>query len=274
MKVFIKLFLVISIFVGFLGAESLKVASFNIQVFGKSKMSKPEVSTVLASIVSRYDVIFIQEIRDKSSKSIVKLQDLVNLGLPEKEQYDLLVSDRLGTTKSKEQYAFLFKKSKLKFIEEYQYRGTSTDFNRDPFSVKFNFENKYFVLTGIHIDPDIAVRELNLLDDALGFISRKMKTKDIILMGDLNADCSYVTSYKLKYLDLKRKKDFVWHISDKVDTTISKTDCAYDRIISMKTISPYIKNARVYNFDKDYNLTYKEAKKVSDHYPVEFELEF
>ena len=43
---------------------------FNIQVFGPSKASKPEVMEVLASIISQFDIVAIQEIRDKSGKVI------------------------------------------------------------------------------------------------------------------------------------------------------------------------------------------------------------
>jgi len=49
---------------------------------------------------------------------------------------------------------------------------------------------------------------------------------NIVLLGDLNADCDYY--------DAKRKKEFAaWHwvIADKEDTTVGKSSCAYDRIL-------------------------------------------
>ena len=39
--------------------ESIKVASFNIQVFGKEKMSKANVTQILAEIIRRFDVVAI-----------------------------------------------------------------------------------------------------------------------------------------------------------------------------------------------------------------------
>ena len=46
--------------------ETLRVGAFNIQVFGTTKASKPEVMDVLGRIIRTYDVVAIQEIRDKS----------------------------------------------------------------------------------------------------------------------------------------------------------------------------------------------------------------
>ncbi len=51
---------------------------------------------------------------------------------------------------------------------------------------------------------------------------------NILLMGDFNADCSYVGKTKLKALKLK-KSGYHWLIPDDADTTVSSTDCAYDR---------------------------------------------
>ena len=53
--------------------ETLRIGAFNIQVFGVTKASKPEVMDVLADIIRTYDIIAIQEIRDKS-----QTVDLVN----------------------------------------------------------------------------------------------------------------------------------------------------------------------------------------------------
>src|SRR3954471_19205238 len=44
-------------------APTIKIATFNIQVFGKTKAHRPEVMSQLAAIVREYDVIAIQEIK-------------------------------------------------------------------------------------------------------------------------------------------------------------------------------------------------------------------
>jgi len=93
--------------------ETLRIGAFNIQVFGISKASKPEVIDVLADIIRTYDIIAIQEIRDASQTALPALVGLVNT---DGSQYDYVVSERLGRTTSKEQYAYIFNTQTIEVI--------------------------------------------------------------------------------------------------------------------------------------------------------------
>ena len=108
------------------------------------------------------------------------------------------------------------------------------------------------------------------LDDVLKIISESFLDKDIILMGDLNADCNYLSQTELEKIDLYH--EYIWLIGSEEDTTVSKTDCAYDRIIIPFELNQSVSNARVYRFDLDLKLDIPHTKQVSDHYPVEFML--
>lgn len=66
--------------------SKIKIASFNIQVFGKTKAEKQEVMAVLANIVRNFDIVAVQEIRDASQTALPALRDAVNaLGSPKYE---------------------------------------------------------------------------------------------------------------------------------------------------------------------------------------------
>ena len=53
-----------------------------------------------------------------------------------------------------------------------------------------------------------------------------------MILGDLNADCSYMPQYKWKKIALRtNSQDYAWLIGDGVDTTIKDTHCAYDRYV-------------------------------------------
>ena len=104
--------------------DTIKIASFNIQVFGRAKASKPEVMATLASIISQFDIVAIQEIRDKSGKAIKDLEVAVDdLGM----NYDFIIGPRLGRTNSKEQYAYMYRVSTIRPGESYTYKETSGD---------------------------------------------------------------------------------------------------------------------------------------------------
>ncbi len=85
--------------------ETIRVASFNIQVFGTSKSSKPHVMERLAIIVREFDIVAIQEIRSTDNGIIPRFVDLINSA---GRRYDYVVGPRLGRSNSKEQYAFIF----------------------------------------------------------------------------------------------------------------------------------------------------------------------
>ncbi len=48
-------------------------------------------------------------------------------------------------------------------------------------------------------------------------------------MGDLNADCSYLSNTKYNLLDLIIDTNYTWWINKLADTTTSNSNCAYDR---------------------------------------------
>ena len=81
----------------------------------------------------------------------------------------------------------------------------------------------------IHTDPDSAVAEMNALVTVHDAVKQLWRTDNILIMGDLNADCSYASKKALKGLELRRNPPFTWLIGDDVDTTTSNTNCAYDR---------------------------------------------
>ncbi len=77
--------------------ETLRVGAFNIQVFGAKKASNPEVMNTLAEIIRTYDIVAIQEIRNRSQVALPELIEAVN---SEGASYSDVVSKRLGRTSS------------------------------------------------------------------------------------------------------------------------------------------------------------------------------
>ena len=58
--------------------DTIKVASFNIQVFGTSKLKKLEVMDILAKVVRRFDVMAMQEVRSKDQTVLPQFVELIN----------------------------------------------------------------------------------------------------------------------------------------------------------------------------------------------------
>ncbi|XP_029657844.1 deoxyribonuclease-1 isoform X1 [Octopus sinensis] len=254
-----------------------KIAAFNIQIFGPTKSSKVDVMEIITQIVQRYDIILIQEIRDKSGKTPEKLLKAINTN---GYSYSMKLSDRLGRTYSKENYAFYYRNDTgITIVDSFHYddgseeKGVDT-FEREPFVVKFSIPSlsvREIGIIGLHVDPDTVVRELTALADVFKAVENKFKIDTVIAMGDFNAGCRYLSEKQEKSLSLKSDKYF-WPIEYGTDTTLAATDCSYDRfIIGGAKLIELAKSgdSSVFKFDSEYELTKEKSMSVSDHYPIE-----
>jgi hypothetical protein len=257
--------------------NSLKVAAFNIQIFGVSKMENLPVVDCLKKILIMYDICLIQEIRDSTDTAIHELLAEVNsMGAG---TWQMMLSDRLGRTSSEEQYAFFYKTSTVSVVDYYQWPDTSDILEREPYMVRFR-ANSYavgeFGYLGIHVKPEDAVNEIDKLVDVYDSVSAMWGLTDFILGGDFNAGCSYVSSGDWVNIRLRTDSRFLWTIGDSIDTTSSSTNCPYDRLVlaGSNMIGAYISGSAVpYNYETELGITNELALEVSDHYPVEMILD-
>ncbi|HSB46698.1 MAG TPA: endonuclease/exonuclease/phosphatase family protein [Candidatus Bilamarchaeum sp.] len=248
--------------------QTLRIAAFNIQIFGESKRSKPGIMDVLSKTARNFDVMLVEELRDDTETTLPFYLESIN-ALPG-PKYAAVSSPRLGRTSSKENYAYVYNTEKVQLLSNYTFadppNASSPDlFQREPFVARFQSGNFSFVLIGIHTQPDDTVAEINrlplVLDDAM---QKFPSEKDFIVLGDLNADCTYLKASD--NLTLKNSS-FTWVVPDSADTTTKSTDCTYDRIILSDNES-FSGNWGVFRFDTEYGLNQSFTEQVSDHYPV------
>lgn len=242
--------------------EIITVASWNLQVYGDKKARNLTIINHYAEEISKYDIVFIQEIRDIDGSAFKELCEK----LPD---YNCVISSRAGRSSSKEQYGIVFlKKFNISVID---YNPDPLDrWERPPIEATINYYySKYSAVNNsnysalikefnftayiIHTRPDSVEKELyqleHLINNKIG--KREGSESDkIMIIGDLNADCGF---YDEKNKDFK---DWFWVIGDDEDTTSGKSICAYDRIILNK---PFIKNYLNHGIEKT---------SYSDHYLI------
>ena len=252
--------------------ESLKIGAFNIQVFGASKSRKDDVMDSLVDILTRYDITLIQEIRDSSGTAIVSL--LARLNAENQSDFGITVSERHGSTEMKEQYAYFYRRSKVQLMTARSFHDTNNDFERPPYIAQFReiSTRQDFALIGVHVDPDEAYHEIESLHEVSNYVKRSLREPDLIVMGDLNADCTYLRHYELEELPLYYRDIYTWQITSEADTTTGLNTCAYDRIITRGDTTDWTKSSGVYRFDRALRLSRDEVRRISDHYPVEITL--
>ena len=220
------------------------VANWNLEVFGQTKASKDDLLMRLADNIDDYDVVFVQEIRDKEQTAFSKLCSLL-------EGYDCFTSNRAGRSRMKEQYGVIHKPS-IQPIVVFDYSLDEASYNyfeRPPLLVVFNASGYLLSVFNIHVKPSDAWEELTYLE-----LLAKQMEGNVMVLGDLNADCSYYHEEQESQFD-----DWLWVIPSDADTTSSSTDCAYDRVI----VNPDAEEELVeWGIDKDTSRT------ESNHYLV------
>ncbi|KAM6924681.1 LOW QUALITY PROTEIN: deoxyribonuclease I-like 1-like [Xenentodon cancila] len=261
----------------------LKICAFNVQSFGESKANNRRVMEILLKVLSRCDGCLIQEVRDSKGEIIQALVKDLNR-FDKSNSYSYVESERLGRKSYKEQYVFIYRNNVLKVREHYQYpkleegNNETNVFSREPFIIRFHSPTtlvKDFVLIGQHTCPK-PPREIDELYTVRQRDLQKWKIDNVMILGDLNAGCSYVTVKGWKAVRLRSDPRFHWLIGDEQDTTVrEKTHCAYDRIIvqGQEMRSSIVHgSAQPFNLKRNSNLTEAEALEVSDHFPVEVDL--
>jgi deoxyribonuclease-1-like protein len=248
------------------GSGTIRVASFNIQVFGTSKLRKPRVMSVLADIARQFDVVAIQEIRSKSDDILPAFVELINAG---GRHYDFVIGPRLGRSNSTEQYAFVFDTASIEVDRTVLYTVSDPDdrLHREPLVGWFRVRGPppeqafTFTLVDIHTDPDETDQELSALDDVYRAVRTDGRGEDdVILLGDLNVDENHLG-------ELGQMPGIVYTIAGiPTNTRGNKT---YDNILFTRTATTeFTGQAGVFDVIREFNLTTEEALEVSDHMPV------
>ncbi|CAM4622600.1 deoxyribonuclease-1-like [Caretta caretta] len=262
-------------------ATALRICAFNIKTFGDSKLSNETIAGIILNILQTYDITVVQEVRDSDLSAVQRLMDQLNRA--SLQPYSYVISEPLGQSTYKEQYLFIYRTGVVSVVDSYCYDdgcepcGSDT-FSREPFIVKFSSpytEVPEFVLVPLHTAPSEAVAEIDALYDVYLDVINKWGTDNILFLGDFNADCSYVRPQDWPSIRLRTSNAFQWLIPDSADTTVSYTDCAYDRIVVSGSELQHCtvdKSAKVNNFQETFHLQLKDALAVSDHFPVEVTL--
>lgn len=247
--------------------ETVTIATFNIQVFGESKMSKPAVVDVLAKTVRQFDLVAIQEIRAQADNIIPDFIDAINA---DGSRYDFLIGERIGRTISTEQYAYVFDTARIEY--ERGAVGTMADRNdllhREPFVARFRArtsspQNGFtFWLVNTHTDPDEVPEEVAALAEVFTvMLSARPDEDDVILLGDLNANHSQMGP-------LGQIPGIQAVLPPGVMTNTRKTK-AYDNILfDSRRTAEYTGRWGVVDLEAAFGLTREQALDVSDHLPV------
>ena len=249
------------------GGPAIRIASFNIQVFGDAKASKPYLMATLAAIIHNFHLVAIQEIRTQDDYFLDNfLRNYVNQN---GRAFDRVVGPRLGRSSSTEQYAFLYDTAAIEVNRYSVYTVNDPDdlLHREPLVAMFRVRGPppqqafTFVLANIHTDPDETDTEVDTLAQVYQVVRRSSGGEDdIILLGDLNVDDRHLGALGLL--------DGVRPVVRSVFTN-TRQDALYDNIVfHQPSTAEFTGRWGVFNFQQAFKLTAEQALQVSDHLPI------
>jgi endonuclease/exonuclease/phosphatase family metal-dependent hydrolase len=246
------------------GAETIKLFSFNMQIFGPSKSANAEATAILADIVSRSSVTAVQEVRSADIGPVTRFMRL----LP--PEYAFLLGPREGRSRSKEQYWIIYDSSKMRILDERAWPDPQDIFERNPLGVWLQTQGTFdFILINTHIQPSNAAREIAALPEVAQYYQELWGEADVALVGDFNADGSYYDENDLAAIFPEDAYRII--ITNDYDTTLASSDNTYDRIIiTSSAVEDYAGACGVLRFDDEYDFSALSIRprQVSDHYPV------
>lgn len=245
---------------------TITIASYNIQVFGTSKLSDRVVTERLAAVIRQFDVVAIQEVRSTDQTVMDRFLQVVN---SDGSQYGYLLGPRLGRTSSKEQYAYVYNTRKIMCRKETAYTvdDPSGLLHRPPLVAHFqvlapnNLPPFTFTLINIHTDPDEIRTELNVLGDVYRNVRQfEFPEDDVILLGDLNCG----------------PKDFrglgqipgIYPLIQNVFTNTRQSKLYDNIVVDQYSSQEFTGRSAVWDLREYFKITVDEALKMSDHYPV------
>lgn len=264
MKKYLFIFLLL---IGFgCSAQELRLLSWNIQNLGKSK-SEEELAYV-ATLISRYDLIAIQEVvaGPGGSQAVAQLADELNrLGM----KWDYTISNPT-TGKARERYAFIWKTGVLqKKGDAWLDQKYEQQIEREPYFCRFELGKKTFTVASFHAIPKSKQPATEI--KYLKFLPARYPKDRLIFCGDFNLPQSNNVFLPLKKIGYEPaliglKTSLKQECKDG-DCLASEYDNFFYNRLSIKAI-----RSGLIHFYKDFTQM-RAARSISDHVPVYLEFD-
>lgn len=273
MKIFpsVNRLLIISIFTLFSNGTifgQVKICSWNIQHFGKSK-SNEEVG-FMANTLKEFDIIAIQEVvaGNGGPQAIARLADELNR---KGQKWDYVLSEPTqGTPYSSERYAFIWKTAKVQRNgKPWLDKNYEQEIDREPYFMDFEYEGTRFTLVSLHAIPKSKQPETEI--KYLKFLPGLYPNKNLVFLGDFNLAQSNSVFIPLKNMCYQPVL-----VAQKTSLRTKCTpDCLaseYDNIF-VESEKVQVMNSGVVHFYTAFP-DLKTARAISDHIPVWAEIDF
>lgn len=253
---------------GILTAQ-VKVCSWNLQNFGKTKSAK-EIG-FMAETLRDFDVIALQEVVAGygGPQAVTRLAEALSR---KGETWHYAISE---PTKSNpyaaERYAYIWKPSKVTKVKRgWLETRFEREIDREPFYMDFSYNGKVFTLVNFHAIPKKKQPETEI--KYFKFLPAEYPDKNLIFLGDFNVPQSHTV-----FIPLKK----IGYIPVLVDQKTSmKMECVGDQCLASEFDNIFYNTRTTRSLNSGVVLFFERfpdmvtARRISDHIPVWAELDF
>jgi endonuclease/exonuclease/phosphatase family metal-dependent hydrolase len=258
-KLFISLFLILSSF----GFSQVKLLSWNVENFGKSK-SKKEIAYI-ATVLNKYDLVALQEVVAGygGAQAVARLADELNR---KGNHWEYTISDAtLSTPNKTERYAFLWKTAQLKKIgKAWLEKKYAIEIEREPYLCTFVYHNKQFTAVSFHAITKSKQPEKEI--KYFKFFPSAYPKSNLIFMGDFNCPQSHSVFEPLRKMGyasaLVNQKTSLKRAFKNGQYLASEFDNMYFSKSKIKKL-----NSGVVRFYQNFQ-SLKQTRTISDHCPI------
>ncbi|HBE67701.1 MAG TPA: deoxyribonuclease I [Planctomycetaceae bacterium] len=245
--------------------DRIRVASFNVDPLGPSKLDKSHVMSLLVTITRQYDIVAFQGVQSTRDDILPLLVERLNQS---GRHYDYIIGPRVGRAGDYQQFAFVFDTDR---VETDRYRLYTVDDPDDlmtfePLVGWFRCKGPEtsqaftFSLINVKIAAQLAAPERAILGDLVRAIQRDGRGEDDwIVLGDIGGDTAGLQS-----LEAINTRFAIREIPTEV-TGMRMLDSIF---FDMHATSEYSGRSGAYDFLRKHNMAVEQALEISSHLPV------
>merc|ERR1712196_634539 len=194
----------------------------------------------LAEIISRYDIVAIQELSQKPSGSgecgpntMSAICDLLEkVRAVSKRDFAMSVSPRIGD----EQYTMMFDAAVAGLTGNATYPDTDNKHSRPPHAFRLSVGSKTFSVAVTHTKPGAATTEIQNFPDVMKWMKANLSSTYGMIVGDFNADGSYFNEDSGWDTVMAQMTGYTLLTDNDLDTTVASSSNTYDRIIASESL--------------------------------------
>ncbi|MCA9127193.1 MAG: hypothetical protein KDB22_08905 [Planctomycetales bacterium] len=246
-------------------SRTIRIAGFDVEALGSAKLSKPQIMTALVGILRQFDVIALQEIESSRDDILPRLVEALNHS---GKSYDYLIGPRVGRDDRREQFAVIFDTNR---VETDRYQLYTVDDPQDlmryePLVAWFRCKDAAadraftFSLINVHIDPENAERERELLHSLADLVAGDGRQEDDwIMLGNFSQGAEQLYALEREAIRIALRD---------VPTDVTGTQLMDTVLFSSLATVEYTGRAGAFDFLRKYNFGLEQALEVSSHLPV------